>query len=189
MVGPEGSSLGNFEVVLPFGEARRVALDAVRAARETGADINATVRRELDANEDRIKALLRNLRASRTKDQIDQLSEALTTLVEFAQYLQTAYVSPSDADEGAIHIVNTMTTEPNQRNIYLAMFAGYFLPGGAMKPRVFHDEDALLAFLVGQVHVELGNAQKVIEQARQNGSASIQNVRLTGPQRQVLGLA
>lgn len=188
VVGPGGNSLGNFEVVIPFGQARQAALDAIRFARDAGADINATVRRELDANEDRIALFLRNMRVSRTKEEIDQLSEALTTLVEYARYLQTAYVSPRDTDEGVIHVVNTVTTEPGKRSIFLAMFAGYSTPGGAMKPRVFHDEDSLLAFLVGQVQIELGAAKHAIEEAKQKGSASIPNVRLTKPQQQVLGL-
>jgi hypothetical protein len=188
LVGAGHNRIGDFEVVLPLGQARQGALDALRYARQVGADINATVRRELDANEDRIATLLRDMRASRTKHEIDQLSRALTTLVEYSRYLQTAYVSPRDTDEGAIHIVYTTTTEQG-RSIYLAMFAGYSTPGGAMKPRVFNEEDDLLAFLVGQVQIELGAAKNAIGEAELKGSASIPNVRLTIQQRQALGLA
>ena len=56
VVGAGGKALGTFEVVLPLGQARDAAMGALRFARGAGADINATIRRELDTNEDSVSS-------------------------------------------------------------------------------------------------------------------------------------
>lgn len=99
VVGEGGRPLRNYDVVLPVGEARQSALDALQSARDAGADIKATVQRELNANEDRIATLLRDMRDSRSKDDIDSLSRALTTLVDYGRYLQTFAQVPAQIEQ------------------------------------------------------------------------------------------
>jgi len=183
-VGGQGNFLGNFDVVLPFGQARTAALDAVRFAHSAGADINLTIRGELEANEDRVASLLKDLKSSRSRSQIDLLSKALTTLIEYAQYLQTAYISPHDFEEGSIHVVRS-ETEPAGTHAYFVMFSSYLGSGGTMKPRSFPNEDALLHFLVNQLTIDLPVAEQAIRQANEKGSANIPNVKLT-KERQIM---
>lgn len=125
--------IGRFDFVLPFGQARTAALDVLGFARRAGADLNRTIRAELEVNEDRVASLLRDLKSARSTDMIDQLSKALTALIEYAKGLQAAYVSASPAIVAASriqsldsslrdHIVNELSRllrafhEANERN-------------------------------------------------------------------------
>src|SRR5260370_41973264 len=93
-VNQTGQIIAQREFLLPLDGARKAALDTLSFANREGADVNQTLRRELDANEERVQTVLRDLRKSQSKDEIDKISRWLNVLVEFSQYLQKAYVSP-----------------------------------------------------------------------------------------------
>lgn len=123
VVGEGGRLLRNYDVVLPLGEAMHSVLDDVlQSARDAGADINATVERELNANEDRIATLLRDIRDSRSKDEIDSLSKALTTLVDYGRYLKT-FAMPTRIEQ----VYSRVASKENLR-----MWGKLYLPKGEL---------------------------------------------------------
>ena len=187
-VNQTGQIIAQREFLLPLDGARKAALDTLSFAhREEGADVNQTLRRELDANEERVQTVLRDLRKSQSRDEIDKISRWLNLLVEFSQYLQKAYVSPHDFDEGVIHIVRN-DLGPGRNPVYLVMFARYLGPGGALKPLTFHGEDTLQNFLTVDLHIDPMAIGKAFEQLANKGTAGIHNVRLSRTEQQWLGL-
>ena len=186
-VNQTGQIIAQREFLLPLDGARKSALDTVSFANREGADVNQTVRQELDANEKRVQTVLRDLRKSQSRDEIDTIGRWLNALVEFSQYLQKAYVSPHDFDEGVIHIVGN-DLGPDRNPVYLAMFARYLGPGGALRPLTFHSVDALRNFLTVDLHIEPVVVGTALEQLANKGTASIQNVRLSRTEQQWVGL-
>jgi hypothetical protein len=90
---------------------------------------------------------------------------------------------------GSLHIVEIQKPTHRLKGKYSVVYAPYFGPGGAAKPRIMEGLDVLARFLREDVHIDLSDTEVAISELRKHGWASIPNVVLKGPDLKRLGLA
>ncbi len=167
--------------------AKRTAEDAISFIYQMGGDVKESVRRELQANDDRVQRLLDRMRKSTTKNEIEKLGKCIADFIAYGQELKQAVEPQSAVDEGSIHIVSS-ELGGNRPPAYLVMFGRYFGPGGAMKPRAFAEEGDLRNFLSKEVHIDQNKVDEAIQNLNRSKSTSIHNVVLSKDEQKKLEL-
>jgi hypothetical protein len=168
------------QVALKVGGAFDTARQVLTLIEENGGSQSSTVASELRRNEQRVAEVLNLLKQTSSEGQVESLNLWLNEFLNYADALK------NEIQEGTIHIVRSL--DPPRPASYIAMFAPYCTPGGAMKPRVISDQEELRDFLGRELGVDVTSIDEILTKLQNQPTASLPNVVLSVARQRALGL-
>ena len=170
---------GPRQVALKVGGAYDTARQVLAMIEENRGSQSATVAGELQRNDQRVAEVLDLLKRTSSEEQVESLNLWLNEFLNYADALK------GEIQEGSIHIVRSLDSQSGPS--YVAMFAPYSTPGGAMRPRIISDEEELREFLGRELGEDVTSIDEILSQLEKQPTTALPHIVLSVARQRALG--
>jgi hypothetical protein len=161
-------------------DARHQVDEYVEFLKSKGADLRGSVLSQIERNKVMIDSLMREVRGTRTPEEVQPLRQSLNQVVELSKELESVYRMMSVPPlVGTIRIHRLDQSADLTEGTYFTMFAPYRGPGGALPTRSFTGRQALTDFLIRELHIDEPVVAEAWDEISSKRTASILNVLLS----------
>ena len=159
-------------------DARQQVDEYVEFLKSKGADLRGSVLSQIERNKVMIDSLMREVRSTRSAEEVQPLRQSLNQVVELSKQVESVYRMMSVPPlEGTIRILRLDQSVDPREGEYRVTFAPY--SGGSLNPRYFAGWHALITFLTHELHIDKEVIARADEEISREGNASIPNVQLS----------
>ena len=159
--------------------ARQQVDEYVEFLKSKGSDLRGSVLSQIERNKVMIDSLMREIRSTRSAEEVQPLRQSLNQVVDLSKQLESVYRMMSVPPlEGTIRILRLDQSVDPTEGEYRVTFAPYG-SGGSLNPRSFAGRQPLIDFLTHELHIDKEVIERAGDEISSKGNASIPNVQLS----------